>query len=275
MPIIVEDVSFCYAINTQSESMVLDRVSLQIEDGEFLVIMGEIGSGKSTLIKHFNGLLQPFSGKVRVDGHNAASVQSRKLIGMLFQFPQQQLFGRTVFEDIAFGPSNFGTSGQELSLQVSRSLKLVGLDENMASRSPFSLSNGHMRLVAIAGILAASPKYIVLDEPFTGLDPKSRNEMLKVLEQAHATGVTVVIVTHNLDHVLPIATNLIFMEKGKVIFEGTPEAYFSSSPSKLPDIPQLMKELRKCGIGVGEGIFSVEAAFEEIMRIKRIETAYE
>jgi energy-coupling factor transport system ATP-binding protein len=137
--------------------MVLDRVSLQIEDGEFLVIMGEIGSGKSTLIKHFNGLLKPFSGKVTVDGHNAASVQSRKLIGMLFQFPQQQLFGRTVFEDIAFGPSNFGTSGEELSLQVSRSLKLVGLDENMASRSPFSLSNGQMRLVAIAGILAASP----------------------------------------------------------------------------------------------------------------------
>jgi len=275
MPITVEDVSFSYARNTQLDSMVLDKVSLKIEEGEFLVIMGEIGSGKSTLIKHFNGLLKPFLGKVIVDGHNAASVQSRKLIGMLFQFPQQQLFGRTVFEDVAFGPSNFGMSGEELRLQVFRSLKLVGLDEKMASRSPFSLSNGQMRLVAIAGILAVSPKYIVLDEPFTGLGPESRNELSKVLAQAHANGITVVVVTHNLDHVLPMTTRVIFMESGKVVFEGTPEAYFSSSPSKLPDIPLLMKELRKCGIGINEGIFSVEAAFEEIMRIKRIETAHE
>ena len=275
MSIIVEDISFSYARNTQLESMVLERVSLKIEEGEFLVIMGEIASGKSTIIKHFNGLLKPFSGKVAVDGHNAASVQSRKLIGMLFQFPQQQLFGRNVFEDVAFGPSNFGTSGEELRLQVFRSLKLVGLDEKMASRSPFSLSNGQMRLVAIAGILAASPKYIVLDEPFTGLDPKSRNEMSKVLAQAHVNGITVVVVTHNLDHVLPMTTRVIFMESGKVVFEGTPEAYFSSSPSKLPDIPLLMKELRKCGMDVNEGIFSAEAAFEEIMRIKRIETAHE
>ncbi len=275
MPIIVEEASFSYARNTQLESMVLDRMSLKIEEAEFLVIMGEIGSGKSTLIKHFNGLLKPFSGKVTVDGHNAASVQSRKLIGMLFQFPQQQLFGRTVFEDVAFGPSNFGTSGEELRLQVFRSLKLVGLDKKMASRSPFSLSNGQMRLVAIAGILAVRPKYIVLDEPFTGLDPKSRNELLKVLVEAHANGITVVVVTHNLDLVSPVATRLIFMERGKVVFEGTPEAYLSSSPSKLPDIPLLMKELRKRGIDVHEGIFSAEAAFEEIMRIKRIERAHE
>ncbi len=275
MPIVVDDASFSYARNTHLESKVLDRLSLKIEAGEFLVIMGEIGSGKSTLIKHLNGLLKPCSGKVTVDGHNASSVQSRKLIGMLFQFPQQQLFGKTVFEDVAFGPSNFGRSGEELRLQVSRSLKLVGLDEKIASRSPFSLSNGHMRLVAIAGILAASPKYIVLDEPFTGLGPESRNELLKVLAQARAIGTTVVMVTHNLDHVLPMATRLMVMERGKVVFEGTPEAYLSSSTSKLPDITLLMKELHKCGIGVDDRIFSVEAAFEEIMRIKRIEVAHE
>lgn len=275
MPIVVDDVSFSYARNTHLESKVLDRLSLKIEAGEFLVIMGEIGSGKSTLIKHLNGLLKPCSGKVTVDGHNASSVQSRKLIGMLFQFPQQQLFGRTVFEDVAFGPSNFGRSGEELRLQVSRSLKLVGLDEKIASMSPFSLSNGHMRLVAIAGILAASPKYIVLDEPFTGLGPESRNELFKVLAQAHAIGTTVVMVTHNLDHVLPMATRLMVMERGKVVFEGTPEAYLSSSVSNLPDITLLMKELHKCGIGVDDRIFSVEAAFEEIMRIKRIGAAHE
>lgn len=275
MPIVVDDVSFSYARNTHLESKVLDRLSLKIEAGEFLVIMGEIGSGKSTLIKHLNGLLKPCSGKVTVDGHNASSVQSRKLIGMLFQFPQQQLFRKTVFEDVAFGPSNFGRSGEELRLQVSRSLKLVGLDEKIASRSPFSLSNGHMRLVAIAGILAASPKYIVLDEPFTGLGPEIRNELLKVLAQARAIGTTVVMVTHNLDHVLPMATRLMVMERGKVVFEGTPEAYLSSSTSKLPDITLLMKELHKCGIGVDDRIFSVEAAFEEIMRIKRIEAAHE
>lgn len=275
MPIIVEDISFSYARDTQFESMVLDRVSLKIEEGEFLVIIGEVGSGKSTLIKHFNGLLKPFSGKVTVDGYNAASVQARKHVGMLFQFPQQQLFGRTVFEDVAFGPSNFGVSGEELRSKVSESLKLVGLDEKIASRSPFSLSNGHMRLVALAGIIASSPKYIVLDEPSTGLDPINRKELFKVLAQVRAIGVTIVMVTHNVYHVLPIATRMVFMERGKIAFEGTPEEYFLSTPSQLPDIPLLMRELRRSGVEVDDGIFNVEEAFQEIMRIKRMGTAHE
>ncbi|WP_370572207.1 ATP-binding cassette domain-containing protein [Methanomethylovorans sp.] len=275
MPIIVENVSFSYARNTQLESMVLDRVSLNIEEGEFLVIMGEVGSGKSTLIKHFNGLLKPFSGKVTVDGHNAASVQARKLVGMLFQFPQQQLFGRTVFEDVAFAPSNFGISGQELRSKVSESLKLVGLDEKIASKSPFSLSNGHMRLVALAGIIAASPKYIVLDEPSTGLDPKGRTELFKALEQVLTGGITVVMITHNLHHVLPLATRMVFMERGNISFEGTLKEYFLSTPSQLPDIPLLMKELRRCGVDVDDGVFDVEEAFQEIMRIKRMGNAHE
>lgn len=269
MPIIVKDVSFSYARKTHLESKVLDGLSLEIEVGEFLVITGEVGSGKSTLIKHLNGLLKPCSGKVTVDGYNASSFQSRELIGMLFQFPQQQLFGKTVFEDVAFAPSNFGSSGEELCLQVRSSLKSVGLDEKIASRSPFSLSNGHMRLVAIAGILAASPKYIVLDEPFTGLGPKSRNELLKVLAQVHTSGTTVVMSTHYPDHVLSMATRLMVMERGKVVFEGTPEAYLSSYTSNIPDITLLMRELRKRGVGVDDRIFTVDAAFEEIMRIKK------
>lgn len=275
MPIIVENVSFSYARNTQLESMVLDRVSLGIEEGEFLVIMGEVGSGKSTLIKHFNGLLKPFSGKVTVDGHNAISIQARKLVGMLFQFPHQQLFGRTVFEDVAFAPSNFGISGEELRSKVRESLKLVGLDEKIALRSPFSLSNGHMRLVALAGIIAASPKYIVLDEPSTGLDPKGRKELFKALAQVRASGISVVMVTHNLHHVLPLATRVVFMEKGNIAFEGSPEDYFLSTYSKLPDIPLLMRELRRCGIQADDGILDVEEAFQEIMRIKRMGNAHE
>ncbi len=275
MPVIVGNVSFSYARNTQFESMVLDRISMKVEEDEFLVIMGEIGSGKSTLIKHFNGLLKPLSGKVTVDGYNATSLQARKLVGMLFQFPQQQLFGRTVFEDVAFAPSNFGVSGQELRSKVSESLKLVGLDENIASKPPFSLSNGHMRLVALAGIIAASPKYLVLDEPSTGLDPKSRKELSKALEQVRATGITVVVVTHNIRHVLPLATRVFSMKGGKLRFTGTPEEYFLSTPSQIQDIPLLMGELRKCGIEVNDGIFTVEEAFQEIMRIKRMSAAHE
>lgn len=275
MPITIEDVSFSYARNTQPGSIVLDRVSMKIHEGEFLVIMGEIGSGKSTLIKHFNGLLKPRSGKVTVDGYNATSVQARKLVGMLFQFPQQQLFGKSVFEDVAFAPSNFGISGKELRTKVIESLKLVGLDENIASKSPFSLSNGHMRLVALAGIIAASPRYLVLDEPSTGLDPKSRKELSKALQEIRATGITVVVVTHNIHHVLPLAMRVFFMEKGKIAFEGSPEDYFLSGYSQIQDIPLLMGELRKCGLEVNDGIFTVEEAFQEIMRIKRMSAAHE
>lgn len=275
MPIIVENVSFSYRRKTQLEQMVLDGVSLKIGEDEFLVIMGEVGSGKSTLIKHFNGLLKPFSGKVTVDGHNATSIQARRLVGMLFQFPHQQLFGRTVFEDVAFAPLNFGISGEELRSKVSRSLKMVGLDEKIASRSPLSLSNGHMRLVALAGILAASPKYIVLDEPSTGLDPKSRKELFKALAQVRASGITVVMITHNPDHVLALATRVIFIERGKIAFEGTPEDYFLSTSSQIPDIPLLMGELRRCGIEVNDKIFNVEEAFQEIMRIKRMVITHE
>ncbi|MGD9778979.1 ATP-binding cassette domain-containing protein [Methanomethylovorans sp.] len=275
MSVIVENVSFSYARKTQLEQMVLDKVSLKIEEGEFLVIMGEVGSGKTTLVKHFNGLLKPSSGKVTVDGYNAASVHARKLVGMLFQFPQQQLFARTVFEDVAFAPSNFGISGEELRSKVSWSLKLLGMDGKIASRSPFSLSNGHMRLVALAGVIAASPKYIVLDEPFTGLDPKGRKELSKALAQVHAMGITIVIITHNLDHVLPSATRMVFMDQGKIAFDGTPEDFFLSTLPQIPDIPLLMRELRRCGIKVEEKIFDVEEAFQEIMRIKRMGTAHE
>lgn len=269
MPIIVEDISFSYARNTLLESMVLDRASMKINEGEFLVIMGEIGSGKSTLIKHFNGILKPHSGKVTVDGYNAMSIQARKLIGMLFQFPQQQLFGRTVFEDVAFAPLNFGVSGQELRTKVLDSLKLVGLDENIASKSPFSLSNGHMRLVALAGIIAASPKYLVLDEPSTGLDPKSKKELSRALQEVHASGITVVAVTHNIHHLLPLATRVFVLERGKIAFEGAPKEYFLSMHSQVQDIPLLMRELRKSGMGVNDNVFTVEEAFQEIMRIKK------
>lgn len=272
MPITVEDVSFSYASNAQLGSIAVDKVSMKIHEGEFLVIMGEIGSGKSTLIKHFNGLLKPLSGKVTVDGYNSTSVQARKLVGMLFQFPQQQLFGRTVFEDVAFAPSNFGISDKELRTKVIESLKLVGLDENIVSKSPFSLSNGHMRLVALAGIIAAGPKYLVLDEPSTGLDPKSRNELFKALQEIRATGITVVVVTHNIHHVLPLVTGVFFMERGKIVFEGSPEDYFLSEYSQVQDIPLLMRELRKSGLDVNDDVFTVEEAFREIMHIKKMRT---
>ncbi len=269
MSIDVKNVSFSYDPGTSLERTALKNVNLSIDRGEFVLIGGEIGSGKSTLIRHFNGLLRPSSGSVSVDGVEAHVKSVRKKVGILFQFPQNQLFANTVYEDIAFGPSNFGAKGDELRKQVTRALEMAGVKEELHEHSPFTLSGGEMRLVAIAGVLAIRPDYLVLDEPLSGLDPENREALLKLLKSLHMQGSSVIVVSHWIADLLPLADKIILMENGKISFEGSPEKYIKATSTPLPEITSLMKELQQKGFDVRDDIFDVEEALNEIIRVKK------
>ncbi len=269
MSIDVKNVSFSYDPGTSLERTALKNVNLSIDRGEFVLIGGEIGSGKSTLIRHFNGLLRPSSGSVSVDGAEAHVKSVRKKVGILFQFPQNQLFARSVYEDVAFGPANFGEKGDELRKKVTKALKMVGVREELYEHSPFTLSGGEMRLVAIAGVLAIRPDYLVLDEPLSGLDPEHREYLLKILKSLHMQGSSVIVVSHWIADLLPLADKIILMEKGKISFEGSPEKYIKATSTPLPEITSLMKELQQKGFDVRDDIFDVEEALNEIIRVKK------
>ncbi|KXS44581.1 energy-coupling factor transporter ATPase [Methanolobus zinderi] len=269
MSIDVKNVSFSYDPGTSLERLALQNVNLSIDRGEFILIGGEIGSGKSTLIRHFNGLLRPSSGSVSVDGVEAHVKSIRKKVGILFQFPQNQLFARSVYEDVAFGPANFGEKGDELRKRVTKALKMVGVREELYEHSPFTLSGGEMRLVAIAGVLAIRPDYLVLDEPLSGLDPEHRESLLEILKSLHMQGISVIVVSHLIADLLPLADKIILMKKGKISFEGSPEEYVKSTSTPLPEITSLMKELKQKGFDVRDDIFDVEEALNEIIRVKK------
>lgn len=264
MSIEVRSLDFCYNKGTSLEKRALDRVSLSIEKGQFVLIGGEVGSGKSTLVRHFNGLLRPQSGSVRVSGQDSTDKGIRRRAGLLMQYPQKQLFGRTVFEDVSFGPSNFGERGEALEERVTYSLEQVGLSSDIASLSPFSLSGGQMRLVALAGVLAMEPEYLILDEPTSGLDPENRLSLLSTLQELHSSGISVIVVSHQVCELLPLAEKVILLNKGRVVFDGTPEEYLRSVSSPLPEITLLMKDLVSSGFDVRDDIMSVDDAFDEI-----------
>ncbi|MDW7731518.1 MAG: ATP-binding cassette domain-containing protein [Methanolobus sp.] len=269
MSIDVKGLSYSYNPGTSLEKSALENISMSIGRGEFVVIGGEIGSGKSTLIRHFNGLLKPSSGKVTVEGMPAHEKHVKAKVGILFQFPQNQLFGKTVYEDVAFGPSNFGARGEELEERVIKALELVGVREELYYASPFSLSGGEMRLVAIAGVLAMRPDYLVLDEPLAGLDPENKNSLIRILKDLHSQGTSVIIVSHRTFDLLPLADKVFWMEDGRISFEGSPDDYISSASPQLTGITSLMKELRQRGIDVRDDIFTIEDAFNEISRVQR------
>ncbi|MEY8537712.1 energy-coupling factor ABC transporter ATP-binding protein [Lactococcus muris] len=230
-----DKVNFTYQPNTPFVSRALFDINLEVEEGSYTALIGHTGSGKSTLLQHLNGLLQPTEGKVNIDDIviQASSKQkeikpARKKVGVVFQFPESQLFEETVLKDVAFGPQNFGVS-QEEALKIAREkLKLVGLAEKNFEKSPFELSGGQMRRVAIAGILAMEPKVLVLDEPTAGLDPKARIEMMALFSHLHQKGQTVVLVTHNMDDVAEYADKVYLLEKGRVISSGTPQDVFQN-----------------------------------------------
>ena len=270
MPIILENVSFFYSKNTPLETAALKEVNLRIEKGEFVGILGEKGAGKSTLIKLFNGLLRPDSGKVTVDGLAPSSKEVKRRVGMVFQQAADQLFCRTVYEEIAFGPLNFGYTRKETEERVFEALEAVSLDRSMLLRDPFSLSGGEMQRVALAGALALRPDYLVLDEPITGLDPAGKKEILETLKKIKDQGTAVITVTHNLKGFFPLLERIVFIREGRISFQGSRKEYLETENVPLPPVASMMRELKAKGLPVNPAIFTVEEALEEILRVKSL-----
>lgn len=267
MGIKVENLSYSYSGNRKGKPA-LENLSLEIARGEFAVISGAAGAGKSTLIKHFNGIFPPQDGRVTVDGLDTNTREVRRRVGMLFQHSQNQLFEETVYREIAFGPSNFGVPAEELEKRVHDTLSLVHLDAGILDRSPFSLSGGEKRRVALAGILALRPAYLVLDEPTAGLDPEGRAKLLGRLQDIHGMGVGIIVVSHNLEEILPFAQKVISMEEGRIVFTGSPEEYLRAGHSPLPPLARLMKELNRKGASLREDIFTAEEALKELQKLR-------
>ena len=235
MGIILDNVSYTYQEGTPFASAALSDVSLTIEDGSYTAIIGHTGSGKSTILQLLNGLLVPTEGSVRVfdtlitsTSVNKQIRQIRKQVGLVFQFAENQIFEETVLKDVAFGPQNFGVSVEEAEAIAREKLALVGIDESLFERSPFELSGGQMRRVAIAGILAMEPSILVLDEPTAGLDPIGRKELMALFKKLHQDGITIVLVTHLMDDVAEFADQVYVMEKGKLVKGGKPSLVFQN-----------------------------------------------
>ena len=233
MGIALENVSFTYQEGTPLASTALSDVSLKIEDGSYTALIGHTGSGKSTILQLLNGLLVPSSGNVRVfdtlinsTSKNKDIRQIRKQVGLVFQFAENQIFEETVLKDVAFGPQNFGVSEEDAEQIAREKLALVGIDESLLNRSPFELSGGQMRRVAIAGILAMEPAVLVLDEPTAGLDPLGRKELMNLFRKLHQSGMTIVLVTHLMDDVAEYANQVYVMEKGRLVKGGKPSDIF-------------------------------------------------
>lgn len=235
MGIILDNVSYTYQEGTPFASAALSDVSLTIEDGSYTAIIGHTGSGKSTILQLLNGLLVPTEGSVRAFDTLITSIsvnkqirQIRKQVGLVFQFAENQIFEETVLKDVAFGPQNFGVSVEEAEAIAREKLALVGIDESLFERSPFELSGGQMRRVAIAGILAMEPKILVLDEPTAGLDPIGRKELMTLFKKLHQDGIAIVLVTHLMDDVAEFADQVYVMEKGKLVKSGKPSLVFQN-----------------------------------------------
>ena len=259
MPIVLEHLSHTYFDGTTSVSAVKD-VSFEIREGEFLALIGHTGCGKTTLVQHLNGLLLPTSGRVLVDGLDTADKKQRpairSLVGMVFQYPEYQLFADTVREDVGFGPKNMKLAEDEIALRVSEAMTMVGLSmDAFAEKSPFELSGGEKRRAALAGILAMRPKYLVLDEPMAGLDPQGRQSILSMLEQLRTdTGCSIIMVSHSMEDVARHADRILVMDHGEVMYLDTPRAVFSHSEElqkmglSLPAPCRVAALLRKKGI---------------------------
>ena len=271
MPIVIEHLNYVYMSGGPYETHALDDVSLTIEDGEFVGLIGHTGSGKSTLVQHLNGLLLPSSGKITVDGLDIADKATdrraiRRKVGLVFQYPENQLFEETVEKDIAFGPKNLGLDDAEIDRRVRDAMRRVALDyDRLHERSVFELSGGQMRRVAIAGVLAMEPQVLVLDEPCAGLDPRGREEILGLIKRLHEeAGTTIVMVSHSMDDVASLAERVIVMNHGKVAMDGAPRDVFSRGAQLRAiglDVPQavlLADKLRERGFDVPQGVYRVE-----------------
>lgn len=280
MSIKVENLTHIYMPNSPFEKVALDNVSLEIKDGEFVALIGHTGSGKSTLTQHFNGLLEATSGKIFVDGiditdKKAKLIDIRKKVGLVFQYPEYQLFEETIAKDIAYGPYNLGLSEEEVRERVITAMNMVGLDyETYKDKSPFDLSGGQKRRVAIAGVIAMEPTTLILDEPTAGLDPKGRDDILEQISKLHSKyNMTIIIVSHSMEDVAKFAQRIIVMNHGKVELQGTPAQVFKEVDIlediglAVPQVTYLVRELRKKGFDISTDVYTIEQAKNELLSI--------
>lgn len=279
MSIEIKDLTFTYSPKTPFQTVALDNFSLTINDGDFFGIIGTTGSGKSTLIQHLNALVKVQSGSVVVNGIDVSNkktkAQLRGLVGMVFQYPEYQLFDESVEKDVGFGPKNLGFSKEEIAKKVKEAIELVGLNYfDIKDRSPFDLSGGQKRRVAIAGVLAMNPQILVLDEPTAGLDPKGRQEILKmIVDIKKAMGITVVMVSHNMDEIASLANRIAVLSKGKLLFEGTPEEVFKHQAElesiglDLPTATRIANKLNARGFDLPDGIVTTEKLQAELVKL--------
>lgn len=283
MSVIVKNLTYIYDEGMPFASKAIDDISFEIKDNDFVGLIGHTGSGKSTLIQHLNGLLKPSSGQIIVNGFNITDkdlnlTEIRKRVGIVFQYPEYQLFEETVEKDIAFGPGNLGLDEEEISKRVRKSMEAVGLDyETYKDKSPFDLSGGQKRRVAIAGVIAMNPEVLILDEPTAGLDPGGRDEIFNLIKKLHHdNNITIILSSHSMDDMAKLAQTIIVMNHGKIEFMGTPREVFTSHADRLReiglDVPQVLElatKLRNKGFDIRPDVLTVEEIKDEILKVMR------
>ena len=283
MPIIFRDVCYSYTDKNPMDHLALSHLSFTIETGSFTALVGRTGCGKSTLVQQINALFHPLSGEVEVDGYLNSSDKKkrtkknkelRKKVGLVFQFPEYQLFEESVLKDVVFGPKNFGASKEEALAAAKEALALVGLDESFYERSPFELSGGGKRRVAIAGILACHPEYLIVDEPTAGLDPKGSQEMMDLFEDIHRKGTTIILVTHDMNLVLRYCDRVLVLEDGKLVADDKPNAFFQQDMDRYsletPALYRFLQGLEAKGLKLEQdGITDVDSLAEAIVKARK------
>ncbi len=278
MSIQVNNITHIYGKGLPHESVALHNVSFSVEDGEFVAIIGHTGSGKSTLLQHLDGLLKPDEGSIVVDGVEITApgtslIEIRRRIGLVFQYPEYQLFEETVAKDVAFGPGNLHLTEEEIQERVQEGLAMVGLSyEKIKDKSPFDFSGGEKRRIAIAGVLAMRPQVLILDEPTAGLDPKAHREILETVKNYHEkSGAAIILVSHNMNDVAKYAEKVIVMEKGSVLMQGTPTQVFSRGEElrkiglDVPELTTIAARLTAAGLSVPENIYTCDAMCQAIV----------
>lgn len=282
MSIVIENLKHVYNPNSPFETIALNNINLTIENGEFVGLIGHTGSGKSTLTQHLNGLLKPSSGKIFINDFEITKEgvklkEIRQKVGLVFQYPEHQLFEETIYKDVAFGPMNLGLSQDEIDKRVKEAIELVGLPyEEIKNRSPFELSGGQRRRVAIAGVVAMKPEVLILDEPTAGLDPRARDEILAQIKSLHNKyKMTVLLVSHSMEDIARLVDRIVVMHKGSVALTGSPKEVFrnvellESIGLGVPQITYLMKKLKALGKPVNEDILTIQEAKKEILKLMR------
>ncbi len=281
MAIILDKVNYIYSEGTAYQKQALKDINLQIKDGEFIGLIGHTGSGKSTLTQHLNGLIKATSGSIYYNGQDIYDKdynmkELRTKVGLVFQYPEHQLFEMTIIKDVKFGPSNLGLPNLEVDLRSYEALKQVGIGEDMIDLSPFELSGGQKRRVAIAGVLAMKPEVLILDEPTAGLDPKGRDEILDQIAYLHKErNITVILVSHSMEDVAKYVDRLIVMNDGQVMYDDIPKRVFANYKEleamglAAPQVTYVMNALREKGIPVRTEATTIEEASEEILRLAR------